>query len=85
MPLDGCTVTFVATAGGGGTIGDVDANVPNSPADVPLRVASGRYFHAMMFTSDPGRATSHAEAIDEQLSTRSIRRRPEPAALGTQP
>jgi hypothetical protein len=61
-------VTHVTTAGGGGSIGDVNANVANYPADVPLRVASGPYYHAMVFTIDA--TTLHGEAIDESGAVR---------------
>jgi hypothetical protein len=60
-------ITYVTTAGGGGLIGNVDGNVPNYPDDVPLRVASGPWYHAMLFDVTPmGTATVlHGRAIDE--------------------
>jgi hypothetical protein len=60
-------ITYVTTAGGGAVIGDVNANVPNYPMDVPLRVAAAPAYHAMIFDVTPmGAATRlHGRAIDE--------------------
>jgi hypothetical protein len=60
-------ITYVTTAGGGGVIGDVNANVPNYPMDVPLRVAAAPAYHAMIFDVAPVGASTmlHGRAIDE--------------------
>jgi len=57
-------VTYITTAGGGGVIGDVDANVARYPEDAALRVASGHYYHAMLFTIDGTSLTG--EVIDDE-------------------
>jgi hypothetical protein len=64
-------ITYVTTAGGGGTIGDVNANIPNYPMDVPLRIVGLPKYHAMLFDVTPmGTATSlHGRAIDETGAT----------------
>jgi hypothetical protein len=41
---------YVTTAGGGGLIGDVNANVVNYPDDVPLRVAVAAKPNALLVT-----------------------------------
>jgi hypothetical protein len=60
-------ITYVTTAGGGGTINDVNGNVANYPMDVPLRVAVAAKYHATIFDVTPmGSATLlHGRAIDE--------------------
>ncbi len=64
-------ITYVTTAGGGGTIGDIDKNVPNYPNDVPLRVASAARYHGMIFEVTPmGAATAlRGRAVDETGAT----------------
>ncbi len=57
--------TYVTSAGGGGLIGDVNKSVStkaycNGPGN--LRVASGSFFHAMVF--DVGATKVHGRAID---------------------
>lgn len=60
-------ITYVTTGGGGGTLGDVNMNLPNYPADVPLRVVGLLVYHAMLFDVTPmGSATEvHGRAIGE--------------------
>jgi hypothetical protein len=64
-------ITYVTTAGGGGVINDVNANVPNYPMDVPYRVVGLPAYHAMIFEVTPqGSATVvHGRAIDENGAT----------------
>lgn len=56
-------VTYLTTAGGGGVIGNVDANVGARPEDAALRVASGGFFHTVLVTIDG--TTLTGEAIDD--------------------
>jgi hypothetical protein len=61
-------ITYVTTAGGGGLIGNVNANVPNYPMDVPLRVSAAAAYHAMLFDVTPVdnlTTTLHGRAVDE--------------------
>jgi predicted phosphodiesterase len=60
-------ITYVTTAGGGGTIADPSANVANYPMDAPYRVAVAAKYHAMLWDVTPmGAATQiHGRAIDE--------------------
>ncbi|MDB4936173.1 MAG: Ser/Thr protein phosphatase family protein [Labilithrix sp.] len=62
--IDG--VTYVTTGGGGGLIGDMNANV--SRAECPMRKVSGGFFHAMDVVID-GKSLS-ATVIDEGGTTR---------------
>lgn len=57
-------VTYVTTAGGGGQIGDVNANVANYPDDVPLRVAVAPLSHAMLFDVTAGKLSGRAVGED---------------------
>ena len=59
-------ITYLTTAGGGGQINDVNYNVPNYPADVPLRVKGLPDYHAMLLDVTPiGSASQlHGRAID---------------------
>jgi hypothetical protein len=43
-------ITYITTAGGGALIGDVNANVPNYPDDVPLRVAAAARPNLLLVT-----------------------------------
>jgi hypothetical protein len=58
-------ITYVTTAGGGGSIGDVDMNVPNYPADVPYRKAASPAYHALLVDVTPHGAstTLHLKAV----------------------
>ncbi len=56
-------VTHLTTAGGGGVLGNVDANVATLPEDAALRAASGGFFHVMLITIDT--TTLTGEALDD--------------------
>ena len=59
-------ITYVTTAGGGGVIGDVNQNVPNFPADVPLRKSAAPAYHALLVDVTPTSATAtslHLRAV----------------------
>jgi hypothetical protein len=60
--IDG--ITYVTTAGGGGIITDVDQNTSRPYCD--KRVASGRFFHALVVdvASEKDGSVIHAQAID---------------------
>jgi hypothetical protein len=64
-------ITYVTTAGGGGVINDINANVNLYPADAPYRVASAAKYHGVIFEVTPmGTATRlHGRAIDETGAT----------------
>jgi hypothetical protein len=55
-------LTYVTAAGGGGAIGDPDANVARPYCD--KRVAHGGFRHAVIFDVAPGKLTGNA--IDDQ-------------------
>ncbi len=59
-------LTLVTTGGGGGNINDVNANTSRSYCH--QRVASGPFYHAMMFEITPGQIS--AKAIDDQGNVR---------------
>lgn len=58
--------TFVTAAGGGGTLGDVDAN--KSRSECASRVASGRFFHTVLFEVQPGKLLG--TVVDDKGATR---------------
>jgi hypothetical protein len=62
--IDG--VTYVTTGGGGGLIGNMDANI--SRAECGMRKVSGGFFHAMDVVIDG--AGIHGTVIDEAGTTR---------------
>ena len=64
-------ITYVTTAGGGGIIGDVNANVATYPADVPLRAKAAPAYHAMLFDVTPNgtSTTLRGRAIDDHGAT----------------
>jgi hypothetical protein len=59
-------VTFVTSAGGGGALGDVDANITRP--ECAMRVASGKFFHAVVFDVATGMLTG--TTIDDQAAVR---------------
>jgi hypothetical protein len=59
-------LTLVTAGGGGGAIGDVNANTTRTYCN--QRVASGAYFHAVMFEITPGQIAG--TVIDDQGNTR---------------
>jgi hypothetical protein len=61
QPLNG--ITYVTCAGGGGTIGNVSANVANYPMDAQARVAFSDHYHACRYAVTPGHLAS--TVIDE--------------------
>ncbi len=65
-------ITYVTTAGGGGTIGDPNANLQRSYCG--QRVASGGFFHATVIDvgggGDAGGAELSAKVVDDQGAVR---------------
>jgi hypothetical protein len=59
-------LTLVTTGGGGGAIGDVNQNTSRTYCNE--RVASGAWFHAMLFTIAPGMLS--ATVVDDQGNVR---------------
>jgi Calcineurin-like phosphoesterase len=56
-------ITYVTCAGGGGVIGDVNANVMNYPDDAPYRVAVSDHYHDCLYSVAAGQLSS--TVIDE--------------------
>jgi hypothetical protein len=58
-------ITYVTTAGGGGSIGDVNMNVPNYPDDVQYRKAASPAYHALLIDVTPAGSstTVHMKAV----------------------
>ncbi|MCK6588423.1 MAG: metallophosphoesterase [Polyangiaceae bacterium] len=55
-------ITYVTSAGGGGSIGNVDENIERP--ECAMRVASGKYRHAMLFEVGPGELKGSAIGPD---------------------
>ncbi len=60
-------LTYVTCAGGGGVIGDVNANVATYPADAALRVAASDRYSACLYTVTTGMLSSKVLAEDGTL------------------
>lgn len=57
--------TFVTAAGGGGTIGNVDAN--KTRPECAFRVASGGFFHTVLFEVKPGQLVGTVVDVDGKV------------------